>query len=75
MYNASIRNIFLDFDFCDQGLGIGANIPSIASSSQGSDDGEEDDEGVDVSKIVFSSFAYEDPSQVPICMGWFRVPW
>ena len=35
-------------------------MPSIESSSESEDDGE----GVDVSTIVFSRFAYEEPAQV-----------
>ena len=44
-----------------QGLGLGI-VPSIDASSDDDDDGE----GVDVSKIVFSSFAYEENIPVQV---------
>ena len=44
-----------------QGLSLGI-VPSIDTSSESDDDGE----GVDVSKIVFSSFAYEEQITVQV---------
>ena len=44
-----------------KGLGV---VPSIEDSTSQDSDSSDDGEGVDVSTIVFSSFAYEDVYQV-----------